>query len=114
MTALTDLTTCGLAACATVDLWLEGSIFATARANLEARGGRLAELASCRFCHSFHAAWISALLLAHGGGPGRALLAILAIQKLASLFHRVDERLANGMPKTGTDEDLSEDGPPSP
>ena len=63
MTA-TPLLTCGQAACAANDIWFDSILFATARATLEARGGKLAELSTCRLCLSFHAAWLAVLLLA--------------------------------------------------
>jgi hypothetical protein len=103
----------GLAALPAVDIWLDGSLLAAARATLEAKGGPLAELDGCRFCLSFHAAWAAALLLATPrwldsllpackpytaawcgaltlrafAGPGELLTAALATSKLARILH---------------------------
>jgi hypothetical protein len=62
MKTATEIAACGLAAGSLVDFWLESSLLATARAKVEARGGRIAELAGSRFCLSFHAAWMAAPL----------------------------------------------------
>ncbi len=89
MMPITEIAACGLAAAAAVDylIWLDSSLLATARAKVEAKGGRLAELAACRLCATFHAAWMAAFLATHGGALGRAAVAVLAIQRIGRLEH---------------------------
>jgi hypothetical protein len=96
---MSSLRACGLAACAAVDIWLEGSLFATRRAVLEARGGRLAELAACRLCLSFHAAWLAGLAMRLGGGVGELLVAALAVSQLARI---IDETSGGGSEGAGS------------
>ena len=86
MTA-TELTIAALAACDAVNIWRRSSLLATTRAKIEARGGRLAELAACRFCLTFQPAWIAALLLVDLGPLGRAATIILAIHRSARIVH---------------------------
>ena len=86
MMPLTEIAACGLAAAAAVDIWMDSSLLATARAKVEAKGGWLAELAGCRLCATFHAAWVVAFLATHAGALGRAAVAVLAIQRLGRLY----------------------------
>lgn len=60
---LVDLVLVALAAGAVVDVWLNGSLFATARARVEAWDNILSELLGCSFCLNYQAPlWLVALL----------------------------------------------------
>jgi hypothetical protein len=91
-----DLVLLALATGAVVDVWLNGSIFASARARVEAWEGFLAELLGCGFCLTYQVAlwltglaWLPALLLEWPWvlAP-RALLVGLAAGRLAWLVDR--------------------------
>lgn len=58
-----DLLLLALAAGAVVDVWLNGSLFATARARVEAREDGLSELFGCSFCLNYMVPlWLTVLL----------------------------------------------------
>jgi hypothetical protein len=92
---LVDLTLLALACGATVDLWLNGSIFASWRARVEARGGWLGELLGCSFCLNYHVPlwttwllWLPATLLSWPWYlVPRAILIWLAAGRLAWLIN---------------------------
>jgi hypothetical protein len=60
---LVDLVLVALATGAVVDVWLNGSIFATARARVETRDNILSELLGCSFCLNYQVPlWLVVLL----------------------------------------------------
>jgi hypothetical protein len=65
-----------LASQAIVQVWLQGEIFAPARARIEAEGGWLAELAGCSYCLLF---WTPCLLLMLCWVPSQ-LISLLALR----------------------------------
>jgi hypothetical protein len=64
------------------------------------------KLAFSAFCQRFHAAWIAALLIAHAGAFGHAVIAVLAIHRLARI---VRDRLSAREDIEGADGDGVDD-----
>lgn len=78
-----------LAASAIVDVWFNGSIFATQRAAIEDSEGFWAELLSCPFCLLHHTPWILIVLFVIPGGAWMYPVYALAATRLAWLVNGV-------------------------
>jgi len=76
-----------------IEVWHHGSIFANARASLQADGGLKAELATCMFCLSTHVGfWFALWMMMTSAGIWQIPVYALAVTRGANLandfFHK--------------------------